>query len=134
VSDLPATVAAVQGKVEFESSEEGREAEVLEHLLRRAVADTFRARLGGVDLSGLTAKFAEGVTVETGELVPAGDLLAALGPVPGLAKLLAALGIDEGAETPGLAAAGLEFALEGLWLLRRLSKDWVADRAVYGSR
>jgi magnesium chelatase subunit I len=134
VADLPTIVPAVQGKVEFEASEEGREAEVLEHLLRRSVADTFRARLGGVDLNPLVEIFAEGATVETGELVPATDLLTRLGTVPGLGRILTALGIDEGAETPGLAAAGLEFALEGLYLLRRLSKDTLDDRAVYGAR
>ena len=134
VADLPSIVPAVQGKVEFEASEEGREAEVLEHLLRRSVADTFRARLGGVDLGPLVEMFAEGATVETGELVPATDLLSGLGTVPGLGRLLTTVGIDEGAETPELAAAGLEFALEGLYLLRRLSKETVADRAVYGSR
>jgi magnesium chelatase subunit I len=134
VADLPTIVPAVQGKVEFESSEEGREAEVLEHLLRRSVADTFRARLGGVDLAPLVDTFAEGTTVTTGELVPATELLTSLGTVPGLGRILTALGIDEGAETPGLAAAGLEFALEGLYLLRRLSKDVIDDRAVYGSR
>jgi magnesium chelatase subunit I len=134
VADLPAIVPAVQGKVEFEASEEGREADVLDHLLRRSVADTFRSRLGGVDLAPLVDLFAEGTIVETGELVPATDLLASLGTVPGLGRLLTALGIDEGAETPALAAAGLEFALEGLYLLRRLSKETVDDRIVYGSR
>jgi magnesium chelatase subunit I len=132
VADLESSVPAVQGKVEFEASEEGREAEVLDHLLRRATAETFRARLGGADLSGLLAKFAEGATVETGELVPAVEILRQLGPVPGLAAILDRLGIDEGAETPELAAAGLEFALEGLYLVRRLAKDEVDGRAVYG--
>jgi magnesium chelatase subunit I len=134
VADLPAIIPAVQGKVEFEASEEGREADVLDHLLRRAVADTFRARLGGVDLAPIVDLFEEGTIVESGELVPATDLLEGLGTVPGLGKLLTALGIDEGAETPGLAAAGLEFALEGLYLLRRLSKESVDDRTIYGSR
>jgi magnesium chelatase subunit I len=133
VADLPSIVAAVQGKVEFEASEEGREFEVLEHLLRRAVADTFRSRLGGVDLAGLVAVFEDGTTVESGELVPATDLLASIGTVPGLAKILSALGIDD-VDTPGLAAAGIEFALEGLYLLRRLSKESVDDRILYGSR
>ena len=134
VADLPSIVPAVQGKVEFESSEEGREAEILEHLLRRAVADTFRSRLGGVDLAPLVDLFNEGAIVETGELIPATELLARLGTVPGLGRLLTALGIDEGAETPGLAAAGLEFALEGLYLLRRLSKEQLPDRSVYGAK
>ncbi len=132
VADLPAVVPAARGKVEFEAADEGREASVLTHLLRRAVAETYRARLGGADLSGLLARFEEGATVETGELVPATELLARVGPVPGLARLLDRLGIDEGAETPGLAAAGLEFALEGLHLGRRLAKDELPGRVVYG--
>jgi magnesium chelatase subunit I len=133
VADLPSVVPAVQGKVEFEASEEGREAEVLEHLLRRATADTFRHRLGGVDLSGLVARFDDGSIVETGELVAATELLEAVGPVEGLAKILSALGIDD-VDTPGLAAAGVEFALEGLYLLRRLSKETVDDKTLYSSR
>jgi magnesium chelatase subunit I len=133
VADLPAIVPAVQGKVEFEASEEGREAEVLDHLLRRAVADTFRHRLGGVDLAGLVARFDDGSVIETGELVPAVELLDAVGEIDGLARILSALGIDD-VDTPGLAAAGVEFALEGLYLLRRLSKETVDDRVIYGSR
>src|SRR3954467_8927900 len=133
VADLPAVVAAVQGKVEFEASEEGREAEILDHLLRRAIADTFRSRLGGVDLAGVVARFEDGSVVETGELVPATELLDSRRPVEGLPKLLSAAGIDD-VDTPGLAAAGLEFALEGLYLLRRLSKESVDDKTVYGSR
>src|SRR5271166_5340998 len=43
VCDLPAIVGTLRGKVEFEVSEEGREEEVLAHLLRRAIAETFRA-------------------------------------------------------------------------------------------
>ena len=136
VSDLPAVLPAVRGKVEFESTaigaeDEGREVELLAHLLRRAVAETFRARLAGTDLSGLQERFADGSTVETGELVPAAELLARIGPVPGLAQLMAALD-DDGAESPGLAAAALEFALEGLHLTRRLAKDEVPGRTVYG--
>ena len=130
VCDLPSVVPASRGKVEFESAEEGRELEVLAHLLRKATAETFRARLAGLDLSGLQSRFAEGATVETGDLVPATTLLGQLGPVPGLAQLLGRLGVTE--ESPGLAAAAIEFALEGLHLNRRLAKDEVSGRTVYG--
>ena len=132
VCDLPAVVEASRGKVEFEAAEEGRELEVLHHLLRRATADAFRALLAGSDLSGLQGRFDEGATVETGDLVPAADLLGRLGPVPGLGHLLQRLGVEQ--ESPGLAAAALEFALEGLHLNRRLAKDEVAGRTVYGRR
>jgi magnesium chelatase subunit I len=130
ICDLPPVVPTLRGKIEFEVSEEGREEEVLEHLLRRATADTFRARLGGADLSGLVAIFDQGRRVESGELVPATDLLSRVGEVPGLARIMGRLGMD-GSESPGQAAAAVEFALEGLYLLRRLSKDVISGGAVY---
>ena len=103
---------------------------MLAHLLRKATADTFRAHLAGLDLSGLQQRFDEGGVLETGDLVPAAQLLADLGPVPGLAQLLARLGVEQ--ESPGLAAAALELALEGLHLGRRLAKDSVGSTSVYG--
>jgi magnesium chelatase subunit I len=130
VCDLPAIVGTLRGKVEFEVSEEGREEEVLAHLLRRAIAETFRARLGGADLSPLLAKFDGGQTVESGELTSASDLLQSVGEVPGLAKIMERLGMD-GGESFGHAAAAIEFALEGLYLMRRLSKDTMDGTAVY---
>jgi magnesium chelatase subunit I len=130
VCDLPPVVSTLRGKVEFEVSEEGREEEILGAMLRRAIAETFRSRLGSVDLSGLLTKFEEGGTVESGELVPAGELLRRIGDVPGLAKIMARLGMD-GGESFGHAAAALEFALEGLYLMRRLSKDSSGGSAVY---
>jgi magnesium chelatase subunit I len=130
ICDLPPVVTSLRGKVEFEVSEEGREEEVLEHMLRRATADTFRARLGSADLSGLLALFEGGGTVETGELVPAADLLARVGGIGGLAKIMQRLDM-EGSESLGHAAAAVEFAMEGLYLMRRLSKDQVDGGAVY---
>jgi magnesium chelatase subunit I len=130
VCDLPAVVATLRGKVEFEVSEEGREEEVLAHLLRRAIAETFRARLGSADLSALLAKFDDGGTITSGELVPAADLLQQVGEVPGLARIMRRLGMD-GGESFGHAAAAIEFAMEGLYLMRRLSKDTADGAAVY---
>jgi magnesium chelatase subunit I len=130
VCDLPGIVGTLRGKVEFEVSEEGRENEVLEHLLRRAVAETFRVMLGNADLTALLAKFEDGGTVESGDLLTAPDLLRRIGEVTGLAKIMERLGAD-GAESPGQAAAALEFALEGLYLMRRLSKDSADGASIY---
>ena len=52
VCDLPAAVPTLLGKVEFEVDEEGREIEVLAHLLRKATVETFRQHLGASDLQG----------------------------------------------------------------------------------
>ncbi len=133
VGDLPGVVPTLRGKVEFEMGEEGREEEVLGHLLRVAVAGTFRAHLAGVDLTGFTERFAEGGTVETGTLAPAQELLDQLGTVPGLAVVLSRLGVDEDSVSPGQVAAAAELVLEGLWLTRRLDKDSVDGRTVYGA-
>jgi magnesium chelatase subunit I len=133
VCDLPAVLPTLLGKLEFEMGEEGREHEVVDHLLRRAVAETFRDRLGGLDLSAFTALFTEGATVETGELVGAADVLAQVGTVAGLAKVLDRLGHGDDA-TPGVVAAAVELVLDGLHLTRRLDKDVVDGRTVYGGR
>jgi magnesium chelatase subunit I len=126
VADLPSVVPASRGKVEFDDADEGREFEVLEHLLRRATAETFRSHLAGLDLRPLQQKFDDGLTVNTGDSVGAEDLLAQLGPVPVLSALLERLepdGIGEGPAAVGISAAVLEFALEGLHLNKRLAKD-----------
>ena len=95
----------LRGKVEFESGEEGREVEVLAHLLRIAVAETFRSRMAGLDLSGFVALVEDGESVETGELVTSAEVLQQVGTVAGLAKVLDRLGLD-GAPSPGQAASG----------------------------
>ena len=50
---------ASRGKVEFDDADEGREFEVLEHLLRRAIVETYRSRLAGLDLRPLQERFDE---------------------------------------------------------------------------
>ncbi|MCZ2819127.1 magnesium chelatase [Modestobacter sp. VKM Ac-2977] len=137
VVDLPSIVPASRGKVEFADSgsdaDDDRDLEVLEHLLRQATAQTFRARCGGLDLTGLQEHFTGGDTVESGDLVPAAVLLGQLGTIPHLAQLLGRLGVPEGEQSAEQAAAAVEFALEGLWLTRRLAKDTDGSRTVYGA-
>jgi magnesium chelatase subunit I len=133
ICDTVSVTSTLRGKVEFDSGEEGRETEILSHLLRVATAETFRARLAGLDLSGFTDLVAEGAIIETGDLVSAEELLAQIGTVPGLAKVLDRLGLGD-APSPGQAASGVEFVLEGLHLSRRLAKELTDDgRTLYGS-
>jgi len=136
ICDLPAIVPASRGKVEFDDADEGREFEVLDHLLRRAVVETFRSRLAGLDLRPLQERFDGGHTVTTGDGVSAEELLSQVGPVPVLSALLDRLeadGVGEGPAAVGVAASVVEFALEGLYLNRRLAKDTDGARTVYGA-
>jgi len=135
VGDLPAVLPTLRGKIEFEVSEEGREDDVLQHLLKRAVAEAFRAHLGALDLSALIARVDEGGTIEVGDLVTSEEVLRRVGALDGLGRIVAALEGDEGSvESPGVVAACIETALEGLYLTRRIAKDEVpgGSRSVYG--
>jgi magnesium chelatase subunit I len=139
VADLVGVAPASMGKVEFDDSDgsaEGRELEILEHLLRRCVAATYRSRLAGVDLRALQDKFDAGLLVETGDEVTADDLLDQLGAIPNLGILLDRVepgGVAEGPAAVGLAAAVVEFTLEGLHLNRRLAKETSGGRTIYGA-
>jgi magnesium chelatase subunit I len=126
VCDLPAVVEAGLGRVEFDTIEEGREEEILSRALKTAELQVFRQRLSGFDFQPILSRFAQGFEAETSDLLPAADLLAQFGELPGLSKLLQRLGVEE--ESPGVAASALEFALEGLHLSRRLNKD-AAERS-----
>ena len=117
--DLGTVIDVLRGKLEFESGEEGRELEVLEHLLRRATADTARVHLGGVDLAEVVTAIEAGGAVVTGDTITAADLLASLPRSPALQQVYSRLD----AEVDGERAAGAELALEGLYLARRIAKD-----------
>ena len=136
IGDLEGVVPTLRGKVEFDVSEEGREEETLQLLARRATADAWRAGVGGGDcrpvLTALVAWFDEGNSLVTGDAIPAATLLDELGPLDGLGRLVSALE-PEMAESPGLVAACVEFAVEGLWLTRRIDKDSIGGVSRYGS-
>jgi magnesium chelatase subunit I len=126
--DLDAVPAVLRGKLEFASGEEGRENEHMVHLLRRATADTARARLRGIDLTPL-AEAVAGHPVRTGERVPALQVVAALPGVGVLSEVAARLDAG-GSEDPGRMASAAELALELLYLTRRLTKDETDDDSV----
>jgi magnesium chelatase subunit I len=131
--DLPRVLAAGLGKVEFETFEEGREAEVLSRLLHRAELEVFRKRMSGVDLSGLLSAFdADGAVIETSDVTSSAELLGQFTRIPGFAAMLAAL--DVHSESREQAASALEFVLDGLHLTRRLDRDVAADTVRYTAR
>ena len=131
VVDLDSAVEVLGGKIEFETGEEGREQEVLTHLLRTAVADTARQHLGGIDLALLVAAIEDGASVTTGEQVAGRDVLAGL-PVLGESDLYDVLADRLGATSDGARAGAVELALEALYLARRVDKDSADGETVYG--
>src|SRR4051794_3075961 len=131
VVDLETAVDVLGGKVEFETGEEGRERDILEHLLRTATADTVRHRLRGIDFALLVAAIEDGASVSTGEQVTARDFLAGL-PVLGESELYDEVCDRLEATNDGERASALELALEGLYLARKVDKDSAGGETVYG--
>ena len=129
VVDLGTVIDVLRGKLEFESGEEGREQAVLEHLLRRATADTAQRLLGrhrrrpaggrgrgrfpgdhrragvGQGRAGRAARAAGGRRDRSAGSVP---------------------------QTDGQRAAALELALEALYLAKRIDKVSGEGETVYG--
>ncbi|HLR99770.1 MAG TPA: sigma 54-interacting transcriptional regulator [Mycolicibacillus parakoreensis] len=126
--DLGTVIDVLRGKLEFESGEEGREQTVLEHLLRRAVADTAATVLGGIDVGALVTAVEAGSVVTTGDRVSAKAVLAALPELPVLDEIATRVG----AESAGQRAAAVELALEALYLAKRLDKHSGEGETVYG--
>ncbi len=132
IVDLETAVEVLGGKVEFETGEEGREQEVLTHLLRTAVAQTSRSYLRGLDLGLLVDAIEAGSMVTTGEQVGARDFLTGL-PVLGESDLYDQVCDRLGATNDGQRAGAIELALEALYLGRKIGKDTDGAETVYGS-
>ncbi len=129
--DLEAAVDTLRGKVEFETGEEGREEEILTHLLRTATAETVRHHFRGLDFSLLVDRIEAGQMVTTGEQVSARDFLSGL-PVLGESEVYDEICDRLDATNDGERAGAIELALEGLFLAQRVSKDSVDGETVYG--
>jgi len=132
VVDLQTAVDVLGGKVEFETGEEGREGEVLEHLLRVATAQTVSARLAGIDMALLVQAIEDGTTVSTGAHTTARDFLAGL-PALGESDVYDQIVDRLGATDDGERASAIELALEGLFLARKIGKESDGAETVYGS-
>ena len=131
VVDLETAVDVLGGKIEFETGEEGREAEVLTHLLRTATAETVRQHFRGLDFALLVDAIESGAMVTTGEQVTARDFLAGL-PVLGESELYDEVCARIGATNDGQRAGAIELALEGLYLARKIGKDSDGAETIYG--
>ncbi len=132
VCDLEALPASTAGKIEIETLEDGREGQILDHLIRNAILTVFRERVGPENLVRVVAALEERGPVEIGEDVAAADYVALVEEIPSLQPPVAEL-VGE-APSPAAVASAVELVLEGLHLSKRLNKDSVGGRAQYRAR
>ena len=135
VTDLDALSSSTAGKVEIETLEEGREAEILERLVNSAVLSVFKDSVPPDLHRAVVDAFEADLVVDVGDDVADADYAALLAEVPALtAPVQALLAGDEAAESPAVVASAVELVLEGLHLSKRLNKDAQGPRAQYRAR
>ncbi len=129
--DLEAAIDVLGGKVEFEHGEEGREWEILEYVLRNAIAETVRPRIRGLDFAPLIQALDGSTYITTGGKVTAAEFLRDL-PQLEPAGLYDDLAAAFDARTDGEKAAAIELGVEALYLTRKISKDSGEGETIYG--
>jgi len=132
VSDLEALASSTAGKVEIESLEEGRDEQIVDHLLRAAVLTVFKDHFAIENLRDVLDAFDEQQVVSAGEDVVSADYVRLLEAMPTLDQPVAQL-VGEN-PSPASTASAVEFILEGLHLSKRLNKEAVGARAQYRAR
>ena len=135
VTDLDALTSSTAGKVEIETLEEGREAEILQRLVSSAVLSVFKDSVPPDLHRAVVDAFDEELVVDVGDDVADADYAALLAEVPALtAPVQALLAGDDAAESPAMVASAVELVLEGLHLSKRLNKDAHGPQAQYRAR
>ena len=125
VSDILAALPSLTGKIELEYEGELRGAEhVARELVRAAIATVFDPEAVELDTQPIVEWFEMGGELEIDDLSPAADVVEHAAKVQGLidtARVIAGKA-SPSATTEDLAAA-IDFVLEGLWALKRISRN-----------
>ncbi len=121
ISDLPFVLPALQGKVELETVEEGKDQQIISRLIHGAVVSVFNDTCDDDTVEPIVESFQSGISAETGESLAVGQYEQLLRDVDGLREVVAQL--TGGDDRAAVQASAAEFVLEGLHLNKRLNKD-----------
>jgi magnesium chelatase subunit I len=135
VSDLDAVAASMSGKVEVESLDEDRDAEILQRIVASAVLEVFREQVPGETHRAIVEAFDEHEGVSTGEdMGSAAYAVLVADEISALQPAIDALLADEDDTGPAVVASAVELILEGLHLSKRLNKHTAGPRTRYQAR
>ena len=123
VTDVYAALPSITGKFEMEYEGELKGAEtVARDLIRAAVANVADGYLSHLDTHRIVEWFDLGGSLQLADTMGADEVIRHAGQVQGLVELAHAAGIPKNAAKP-LLAAGIDFALEGLYALKKISRS-----------
>ena len=132
VSDLSSLIASTSGKIEIETLEDGREVEIIRHLIKQSVLEVFRDTVDHSLCSPLLDEFESGAVVSAGDDIASASYNECLNKMASFGPLLESIGLSAAdLDKPAHVASGIEFILEGLHLSKMLNKDAVGDAGVY---
>ncbi|HEX5481957.1 MAG TPA: magnesium chelatase [Terriglobia bacterium] len=123
LSDLYAALPSLTGKFELEYEGELRGADtVARDIIRQATARTFRKYFDGVPMQGIVKWFELGGNLKYAEGAPAEEVFPQFKKIQGLLENLEPLGIKP-KDDKTLQVSGAEFILEGLYALKKISRN-----------
>lgn len=119
VSDLAAMVSSSSGKIELETVEEGKEGEIIDELVKKAVQKVFNRYSKPEDYAEFLENFKDGRSLEVSDTMPTVTYAQHARDLGGLSDALDRLA--DGGSAAAISSA-LEFILEGLHLNKKLNK------------
>jgi magnesium chelatase subunit I len=124
ISDLPAIRPATMGKLELETFGEGRDEQVFDRLVGDAVKAVFLRSVDPGSLEMLMLAFDNGLTVSASDQSNSYSYIPQISAVDELRAVIDSLG---GGDSPAELASAVEFVLEGLHQMRKLSRHQDSD-------
>jgi magnesium chelatase subunit I len=123
LSDIYAALPSMTGKFELEYEGELKGADnVAREIIRLATARVFKKHFDGVPMHGIVQWFELGGALKYPEGAPSSDVYRELKKVQGLLDKAQSLGIKS-KDNPSLLVAAGEFVLEGLYALKKISRN-----------
>jgi magnesium chelatase subunit I len=130
ISDIYAAIPSITGKIELEYEGEQIGADrIAKDLIRRACAEIFTERYGGVDFRQVLDHFNQGKALTLGESMSDEGTLAELKKVRGLVDAARSGKIDD--DAPATLIAACELVLEGLHAQKKLARSEERGKASY---
>lgn len=137
ISDLPAVVASLTGKIEVEALGDTREERIVDKLIQGAVLNVFNRRFRIEEFRELIVRFEGGFVMEVAETMPSEQYVSPGMTLPGMSAAVDQLHLSDPAampgvkESPAVTASAVEFILEGLHLSHKLNKERSAGKLRY---
>lgn len=122
-TDIYSALPSLTGKFELEYEGEMRGADnVARDVIRLATAKVFKKYFDGVPLHSIVQWFELGGNLKYSDRAPTEEIYAQFRKIQGLLEKTQALGL-KAKDDPALLVAGAEFILEGLYALKKISRN-----------